>query len=117
VVILANDRGLLQRASDMNKQLQEEMLQLEKLMVRSHQENNELEVLREESEQAESEGALCREKEQMLALEDAELTRQKEEARKKIEDIEKEHQAALIPQIRAHKVGGRGRRVWPSERE
>lgn len=104
-MILANDRGLLARASDMNRQLQDDMLQLEKLMVRSHQENSELEMLREDSEQAEVECALCREKEQMLGLEDVELLRQRDEYQKKIEEIEKEHQAALVPVIRGHKVG------------
>ena len=60
-----------------------------------------VETLREDAEQAEAEVTLCREREQMLKVEVAELERQREEYRSSLEEAEREHAAALAPQIRA----------------
>lgn len=59
-----------------------------------------VEMLREDAEQAEAEAALCREREQMLQLEAAELSRQRDDYRRSLDEAEHEHQAALAPQIR-----------------
>ncbi|GBG65592.1 hypothetical protein CBR_g51474 [Chara braunii] len=97
---MASDRDLLSQARVLNKRLAESKEQTEKVQQRAQEGVSVLELLREDSEQAESEALICREKEQMLEMEETELTRIKEQHQKRFQEIEKEHAAAVVPQIR-----------------
>ncbi|MCO5562574.1 hypothetical protein L7F22_016201 [Adiantum nelumboides] len=92
-------RKLTNDSLDLSLRLETEIESLKREMQLQAEDETTLDLLREDGETADNEALLCREKEQVLLSEEADLHKAQEDYLKRIKEIEEEHAAALAPQM------------------
>jgi len=96
---LMSERRLHNETLELADRLKNDKEELQRLVKEAATDEEALELVKEDAEQAESEASLAREREQNLLLESAELIRLRDEYKRKIEEIEKEHFEGIAPLV------------------
>ncbi|CAM6093040.1 unnamed protein product [Calypogeia fissa] len=104
LAMMTTESTLKHEVDEMEVQLQDLTGELDKILKASVEDEETLELVREDAEQAESEAQTCKEKEQTVIMEVTDLNQLQELYKERILEIEKEHNTALAPLLSRYKL-------------